>query len=620
MEGRILIIVESPNKISTITKILKDAGWKNFIVKASMGHISEIKDGGSYHNSGIEPLDNFKTNYVVSSSKKEVVKQLIEQVKAADTVYICSDPDREGEAIAWSLKKFLKIPKEKCKRATFHEITKQTVLKALENPRDLDTDLVEAAQSRQVLDKIVGYRLSPIARRNVYCPSVGRCQSAGLKLLVNREKEIKDFKPITFYDLFLYFSKNSHNYKAKYIYVNKETDNKIIDKQIIEKVKNTCKPDNYKIIDIQCKDRINNPKPAFTTSTFQQEVSNKLGISIKTAMNYAQKLFEGISIKGEHIALTTYIRTDSSDMAPEFIPVLKTFIETNYGKEYYKVNKKSSKNELAQDGHECLRVVDLSMTANKLSNYIDDDKLIKVYDLIYRRTVASMMAPSIINEVIYTIDNNKNLFEFSSKELKFDGFKKVYTYKEEDTEEVSKDSFEEGELLLNTKLEDIEKTTQPPSRYKEATFINTLEQSGIGRPSTFASILETLLDKNRDYCIKEKGYLVPTEKGIKLSEFLDKSFSNIININYTAKLEEELDTIAKGKLSKLEFLNGFYNELEDTAKNMIRPEKQTPKEHIIGPSKCPVCGASMYLREGKFGKFYGCSKYPRCKGILKIED
>lgn len=611
-----LILVESPNKIKTISKILKDAGWKDFLVKASVGHISEIKDGGSYYNSGIEPTEDFKTNYVVSNSKKEVVKELVELVKNVDQVYVCSDPDREGEAIAWSLKKFLKIPKEKCKRATFHEITPKAVLKALENPGNIDEELVDAAQSRQQLDKMLGYRLSPIARRYIYAPSVGRCQSAGLKILVDREKEIQNFVPMTYYDLILYFSKNNNKYKAKYVSPTKE--DKITDKELINKVKIDTQGHDFKIIDKTFKERISNPKLPFTTSTFQQEVSNKLGIGVKEAMSYAQKLFEGIDIKGQHVALTTYIRTDSTDIAEEFIPVLTNFIKTTYGEKYYAPIRKVAKSENQQDGHECLRVVDLDMTPERLSNYISNNSLLKVYSIIYKRTVAAMMAPSITNETIYTIENNKHNFEFSSKELAFDGYKKVYDFKEKDEEDLVKDIFEIGEILKETSLEDIEKATQPPARFKEATFIKELESTGIGRPSTFATIVETLLDEKRGYCTQEDKCMKPTEKGIKLSEFLDESFPNLISLTYTSELESDLDKIATGKLNRLDFMNSFYNSLETSVKQMKKPIKERV-ERVEAEEKCPECGSKMYLRKGPFGEFYGCSRYPKCKGILKKE-
>ena len=318
-------------------------------------------------------------------------------VDDADFVYLATDPDREGEAIAWSLRKFLKIPKSKYQRITFHEITQEAINKALANPRDIDEYLVDAAHSRGILDKIIGYRLSPIARKQVYvflndvklyAKSVGRCQSAGLKLICNREREIQSFVPETYYDLYLLFNKDKQDFKAKYVGTKDKEVKRISSKDEMLSIVNDCKKGNYSIIDTITKERISNPKPPFTTSTFQQEVSSKLGIGVKDAMNAAQRLFEGIDLGGQHKALITYIRTDDTSMSPEFQETLKAFVIDNYGKTYYSPLKEAKKSENSQEGHECLRTIDLEMTPEKLSKYINDRTLIKVYDIIYKRTIA----------------------------------------------------------------------------------------------------------------------------------------------------------------------------------------------------------------------------------------
>lgn len=630
---RILIIVESPNKVKTISQLLKGTKYEGAIVQASVGHISQIKDGGSYFNTGIEPKDDFKTNYVISSDKKDVVQKLKEQVELATTVYICSDPDREGEAIAWSLRKFLKIPKDKYKRATFHEITKNAVLNALDSPRDIDEDLVDAAQSRQKLDKMLGYRLSPIARRSVGAKSVGRCQSAGLKILVDREKEIRNFKSLEYGELLLNFEKNETVFKAR---LTSQLKGKIADleedkvsykkcsaiRDELEELNN--KGIYYKVIDITTKDKIANPKPPFTTSTFQQEVSNKLNISVKDAMSAAQRLFEGINLKGEHKALITYIRTDSAEFAPEFIPELEKFVKTKYGIKYYAPIRKTKKKDNEQDGHEAIRPVDLTMTPEKLKDYINDSFLIKVYEIIYRRTIATMMASSITAETTYSISCGNYIFNLVSRELKFDGYLKVYNYKEKDDEEVVKETFKVGEEINKKNHINLicnKKQTLPPSRYKEATFIKELESTGIGRPSTFATIVSTILDKNRGYCEVKDNYLTPTEKGIQLSEYLDKAFPKLINVNYTSELEKDLDLIATHKLTELDFLNSFYNNMESYVKDSKQAIKDTAtkKEKIYSEDiVCPECGSKMILRKSAYGEFWGCSKYPKCKGIVQI--
>ena len=613
-EQRILILVESPNKCATIKSLLKGTQYSNAIIMASVGHILEIADGGKYCNCGIDPTNNFKANYKISKDKQEVVQKLKEQVAIADIIYICSDPDREGESIAWSLLEFLNISEDKYKRATFHEITKKAILNALDNATKIDYNLVDSADARRKIDKILGYRLSPIGRKYIQARSIGRCQSVGLKILVEREKEIQSFIPEEYWELYLHFTKENNEYKAKYINNKNEKLNKI---NVDEIIKN-CN-DNYKINNIITKEKQNNTKPPFTTSTFQQEVSNKLNISVKDAMSIAQKLFEGININGEHKALITYIRTDSDDMSEDFQLELKDYIKNNYGEQYLGKLKQGKKVDNAQQGHECLRCIDLEMTPDKLSNLISDKYLLKVYDIIYRRTIASMMKPEIISETTYEIINNNNLFNLISREQLFDGYKKVYIFKDDDKDDISKITFEKDEILQNCNLEPIQNFTKPKPRYKEATFIKELENSGIGRPSTFASILATILDNSRGYCSIQDNQLIPTEKGIKLIEFLDKNFPNIININYTSEMEKKLDEIANGKKDEILILNSFYTNLEENIKQVQNNLNSIEKQYIVNENiKCPNCGSVMYLRLGKFGEFYGCSNYPKCKGIVNI--
>ena len=603
-----LVIVESPNKRATLLKIFKDAGYTKTTVLASVGHITEIKDGGKYWNTGIEPDNGFKTNYVVSSDKRDIVENLRNQVKAADMVYICSDPDREGEAIAWSLKKFLKVPEDKYERVTFHEITPKAVLKAFDSPRKIDEDLVNAAQSRQRLDKLTGYRLSPIARDEVGAKSVGRCQSACLKLIAEREREIKAFVPETFYELSLEFPRGDTRYKAKYVGTDDKEVKRIPTMDAVKEIMGECAGNDYEVASVEPKEKLSYPKPPFTTSTFQQEVSSKLGIGIKSAMSCAQKLFEGLDVNGEHIALITYIRTDSTELADEFVPVLKEHVVSHYGKDYYAPIKKAKKSELAQDGHEAIRPVDMTMTPERLSAYIQDAQLLKVYEMIYHRTEACSMAPSVTSETTYSIRNGKHRFNLVSRELLFDGFRRAYSYKDDpDDKAPAKAAFKEGDVIPSKDAElaaELKETT-PPARYKEATLVKELESKGIGRPSTFTSIVETVLSKTRGYCELSDRYIVPTELGMRLSEFLDKSFPRLFDIGYTAEMEKDLDLISDGKLDWLEFMNRFYGNLEESA------SKVTPQR------TCPECGRPMKKRIGKYGPFWGCSGYPECRHIEK---
>jgi len=613
MNEKYLLIVESPNKVPVLKSFLPS----NYTVMASVGHISEIKNGGSYFNTGIDPDNKFKTNYAISQDKKDVVEKLKVQVQKADKVLICSDPDREGEAIAWSLKKFLKIPDSKYERVTFHEITKNAVLKALNNPRKIDENLVLAAQTRQKLDKLMGYRLSPIANKQVHAKSVGRCQSAGLKLIVQREEEIQNFKSETYYELFLYFNKNNREFKAKYIGNSTKDVKKLTSIDDVNKIIDECNGP-FVISNVETTEKYVNPKPPFTTSTFQQEVSSKLGVSVQTAQNYAQKLFEGINVDGQHIALITYIRTDSTDYAPEFIPILENYVKTNIGNEYYAPLRKYKKGENVQDGHEAIRPVDLSMTPEKLETKINDKNLLKIYKIIYQRTLATMMKSQVISETTYTIKDvsSGHRFELVSKEELFDGFKHVYAYTDEkdSDDEIIKETFSKDEKLNVTSLDSQEKHTNPPARYKEATFIKELENKGIGRPSTFATIVSTLLDNSRGYCVLDDKNIIPTEKGIELSHFLDKTFPDLISVTYTSELEKDLDLIANGKLDDIDFLTSFYNKMEDLASKV----QKAPKKVEVSEQTCPECGSKMFVREGKYGKFLGCSKYPKCKCIVSL--
>lgn len=606
---RILLICESPNKVKTISQILKELGYKNIIVQASVGHITHIQDSGEY-NMGIDPKDNFKIDFAISPDKKEIVHKLKEQVKMSDYVLLATDDDREGEAISWALKKYLGISENKYDRITYHEITKSAISKALDNPRKIDENLVKAAHSRARLDKIIGYRLSPISRAEIKARSVGRCQSAGLKIIVDREKEIINFKPETYYELYLNFSKNNVEFKAKYLGDDLKDISKFKSRDECEKIGEECFNKPYIIDNIEVKELKQNSPLPFITSTFQQEVSSKLGIGVNEAMSYAQKLFEGIDVGGQHVALITYIRTDDPTIAPEFIPVIKNYIENNFGKKYYQGVKSVKNNDNAQAGHEAIRVIDLNINKQYLSKYIKDEKLLKVYDLIYRRTIACLMSPRIISDTQYNIKNGKHRFLLSSKEEIFDGWKMMYNYQDEkEKDDIIKETFKEKEVLKKTRLESVEKTTTPPSRFTESSLIKTLDKLGIGRPSTYATIIATVLDPRRNYCNIENKKLVPTKLGIELIDFLDKNFNDIVESSYTANLEKSLDKIAEGKLKDIDFLSAFYNNLEDKI-SKVSPESN---ERL-----CPECGSRLVVRKGRYGPFLGCSNYPNCKHIEKI--
>ena len=610
---RVLVLIESPNKKKTESAIFKQLGYTKCIILASIGHITKIADDkDSFCNTGIYPDDGFKAKYVIDPDKKDTAKQIKDQVELADIVYVATDPDYEGSAIAYALVSQFKI--KKYRRLYINAITKETISEAIEKSdycklRDGD---VCRAQTRQKLDKLLGYRLSRIAKNSTTAKSVGRCQSAGLKLIVQREEEIQNFKSETYYDLVLGFEKASQQFKAKYAGTASKDVKRLASLKECDRIIKDCSSSDYTVVKVETKKKNVNPKPPFTTSTFQQEVSSKLGISVKKSMEYAQRLFEGIDINGQHIALITYIRTDSAEFAPEFIPILGKYVKDHFGEEYYSPIRKVKKSENEQDGHEAIRPVNLEMTPEKVSDYIADDGLVKVYRMIYARTLATMMASNVVSETTYTIMNGNHRFEFASREEIFDGFKKVYSYKDKDDEiDLAKVCFKEGETLKNAKLEAVERHTNPPSRYKEATFIKELESRGIGRPSTFATIVTTLLDKGRGYCVVENKCIVPTDLGIRLSHFLDENFSNLINLEYTAEMEKGLDSIAEGKLDSVKFLTDFFNNMEEAVGKI---EKQSGKLDAV----CPKCGSRLVVRTGKYGKFIACSGYPNCKYTERI--
>ena len=609
-DKKILVIVESPSKATHIKDYLRKEGYQ-VNVMASVGHIMEVANGGTYHNSGIEPTKDFELNLKVSADKYKVVEQLKTQAKTADLVYLMSDPDREGEVISWSLVKFLKLPKTKIRRAVTHEITPKAVVKAIENPIPIDNNLVDAGLARMTLDKMLGFVASPIAKTYVGAKSVGRCQSVGLKLVVDREKEIQNFVPETYFDLYVNFEKNKTKFKAKFAGNNTigNVDHLNSQKEV-DAIKANCTKD-YVIEAIKKKEKEESPKPPFCTATFQQEASSKLGLKVKDTMAIAQKLFEAGRI--------TYHRTDDTAFAAEFIPILQNYIEGAYGKKAWTKPRVGKKQENAQEGHECLRVTDPSLTPDDY-NKIDANNLNqKVYKLIWQRTIAAVLPNAKISETQYLIDNNGEKFILVSKEITNLGYREVYTYKDDDAKDdsgVVKETFTKGEVLKNCKLEDVKKQTKPSPRYTEATLIKKLETSGVGRPSTYATIVETVLSQTRGYAELQDKSIVPTERGMQLAAFLDRNFNNIINIDYTKKMEESLDKIASGKETKLEFLTEFYNTLENTIKNNseISASAQTTDE------VCPLCGAPMVVRRSRFGSlFLGCSKYPKCRGIKNLK-
>jgi DNA topoisomerase-1 len=593
--AKYLVIVESPGKIKKISSYL----GPNYKVMASIGHIRLLERTGKY-NLGIDVDGDFTPSYKNDPKKKDVIKDLKEEAKKAEIIYLASDADLEGESIAWHLQEILKVPKPKLKRITFTEITKKAILDAIQSPRDIDQQKVDAQETRRLLDRIAGFRLSGLALSKLNAKSAGRVQSAALKILVDKEVEIKAFIPETYFEIFLDFAKDKKKYKAKY-------DKALKTQSEADKVEKECKPGNYIVSDVQQKDRLVKSKPPYTTSTFQQEASSKYGYGAKRAMGIAQSLYE----KG----LISYMRTDSERLSDDFAKETQEHILSNYGKEYYsgKINfTKKSKDANVQDAHEGIRPTSLATSPESQVSKLESDEY-KIYSLIYNRTVASLMTDAKVKDTAVSIANGNHIFKIKGQEVLFEGFYKAYREVNEDEEdEKTLPSFKVGEKISDKGLEVFKKETNPPKRYTEAGLVKVLEKLGIGRPSTYASIMETLT--GADYTTKESKTLIPTEKGMHVIEMLKQYFNDsILDPKYTSDLEDKLDKIASGDSIKLNELKAFHSDFEPLVLKAIREYVNPHKIEIATDKICPKCGSSVVIREGKFGQFYACSKYPKCK-------
>ena len=600
---KILVIVESPNKVRNIQKYLREAGYKNAEVMASVGHVATIKDNPkSYKNTGIHPDKSFKIDYAVLEEKQKVVRELKAAADKATLVYISTDADREGSQIGWSLIKFLKLPEEKCRRMAMHEITPKAVVQAFENPIPFETTLVEAAQARAATDKMIGYSLSGFAKKHIGAKSVGRCQSVGLMLVADRENEILDFIPEKYFNLYLNFTKNGKEFKAKYTGYKNEKYDKIKNASEVKTIKYNCQHGDYVIEDVSQVKRNESPKPPFCTATFQQEASSRLGLKVKDAMSIAQKLYEAGRI--------SYMRTDDTDMSPEFLAELKSYVEATYGKASYKgLRAKKATGAITQNGHECLRITDPELTPELFAQKETNNLAVKVYTLIWQRTIASVMPNAVYSETTNIINNSDHRFVLTEKILTNPGFRAIYSYRD-DKDEVISEAFKIGEVLENTKLVEEEKSTQPKARYTEASLVKELQQLNIGRPSTFATIVETVLSPTRGYATLEEKHIVPTSRGMQLAAYCKRAFPKLINLNYTKEMEEQLDKIASGNLNWLDYMNSFYKDLIET----IEANQETGLADELKEEKiCPSCGKNLVVRRSRFGKlFYGCD-FPRCR-------
>ncbi|MFA7688641.1 MAG: type I DNA topoisomerase [Bacilli bacterium] len=599
-----LVIVESPSKSKTIENYL----GKDYKVVSSKGHIRDLSTSGKY-GFGIDLENNFKPNYMPIKGKKKVINEMKKEALKVDKVFLATDPDREGEAISWHLKEALEIDETLYDRVVFNEITKKAVLEAFLNVRKIDNDLVKSQETRRMLDRIIGFRLSKLIQSKTGSKSAGRVQSVALRLVVDREREIEAFKEEEYWEIkavFNDFEAMLEKYMNKKIEIKTERDAK----DIINNLSNA-----FKIVDISKTTKNKKSKHPFITSTMQQEASTKLNFGARKTMTLAQKLYEGLTLKDETVGLITYMRTDSTRLSDDFIGETYNYIEQKYGKEYVGFIKKNKKKENVQDAHEAIRPTSIMRTPESVKAYLSPDEY-KLYQMIYFRALASLMHDAKVANTSIKLENNGYQFKATGSVLIFDGYLKVYAEYENQEDKILP-SFEKyhSDILVSKSIEPSQHFTKPPARYTEAKLIKEMEELGIGRPSTYTTTMDTL--KLRGYVSVIEKKFHPTEQGIITTDKLQEFFSNIINVEYTAHMEADLDKISEGKIESTKVLKEFYNEFDDLIKTAFNDmEKIAPEET---GELCPECDHPLVIRTGKYGKFVACSNYPECKYIKKEE-
>ena len=597
-----LVIVESPSKSKTIEKYL----GKDYKVVSSKGHIRDLSTTGKF-GLGVDVEHDFKPNYIAISGKKKLISDLKKDVKDSARVFLATDPDREGEAISWHLKDTLGIKDNEYDRVLFHEITKDKVIEAFKNPRKIDTNLVRSQETRRILDRIIGFRLSRLMQSKTGGKSAGRVQSVALKLIVDREREIENFKKEEYWTItgiFDEFESELFNYDHKDIEIKTEDEANAI----LEKLNK-----DFIVSSIESKKKNKKAKPPFITSTLQQEASTKLNFTAKKTMSIAQKLYEGIDLENETVGLITYMRTDSIRLSDEFIKSGYAYIDKEFGKEYVGYVKTTKKKDNVQDAHEAIRPTSINRTPSSVKKFLSNDEY-KLYSMIYYRALASIMADAKVEATTVILDNNNYQFKTNGQILIYDGYLKVYKDYEKSEDRILP-KLSENDILTSNSIEKEQHFTQPPARYTEAKLIKEMEDLGIGRPSTYAKTMDTI--KERDYVTLEDKKFKPTEIGIETTDKLQEFFSDLINVEYTAQMEEDLDKIADGDKDSLVILKDFYNtfepEVEQAFKNMEKKKAEETGE------VCPECGNPLVIRKGKYGEFVACSNYPTCKYIKKEE-
>ncbi len=603
--GKKLLIVESPAKAKTIQKYL----GKDFIVKASMGHVIDLPE----KEFGVDIEKEFKPKFVTIKGKNKILKEIKDAAKKSDVVYLATDPDREGEAISWHIANALKrIKKDNIFRIRFHEITKSAIKQAVENPDKIDENKVYAQHARRILDRIVGYSISPLLstkfRRAL---SAGRVQSVALRLICDREEEIRKFVPREYWTVEGTFLKDKYEISAKLWAVDGKKLGKfdISTEKEAEQLLKRAESSKFKVTRVEKKERRRKPLPPFITSTLQQEASKRFGFPAKMTMQIAQQLYEGVDLGKERVGLITYMRTDSTRVSDEAVNEVRSFIKGELGEEYLPSQKRSYEGKTpksAQDAHEAIRPTSVYRTPESVRKYLTPEQY-KLYDLIWRRFVASQMKDAVFNTVSVDIEGDGLTFRATGSTLKEEGFLKIYPI---EVEEKLLPELEEGEKLEKKEIKGVQHFTEPPPRYTEGTLVKALEEAGVGRPSTYATIISNIIQ--RGYVEKEKQKLKPTELGEFINSLLKKLFPKVVDVKFTASIEEELDKIEEGVKNWKELLKEFYfGEFKALLENAKRELKGLKGEEI--GRNCPECGAPLLKVHGRYGAFISCSNYPECK-------
>ena len=610
--GQKLVIVESPAKAKTIEKYL----GKNYVVEASMGHVRDLPKS----QLGVDIENEYNPKYITIRGKGELLSKLRKLAKKSDKIYLATDPDREGEAISWHLANVLKIDENENCRIEFNEITKDAVKNSIKHPRKINCNLVDAQQARRVLDRLVGYEISPLLWRNVkWGLSAGRVQSAALKLICDREEEIKKFNPEEYWTVDVKLKKGKKSFPVKLTTKNKkkiEIKNKEQADQIIAELKEN----EYIVSKIKKGTKNKNPLAPFTTSTLQQEASKKLNFMTKKTMSVAQQLYEGVEVKKfGTVGLITYMRTDSVRISKEAQEKALNFIDETYGKEYVPEEPRVYKGKKnIQDAHEAIRPTYVEITPEIAKANLSNDQY-KLYALIWKRFIASQMATCILNTNSLEIKNGDYTLRASGSTIKFDGFMKVYEYiLGEEEESVLLPELEENEVLKEESIEGKQHFTQPPARYSEAAFVKLLEEKGIGRPSTYVPTISTLI--SRKYVDREKKILIPTELGFIVNDILSNYFKQIVDTDFTAEMEVKLDNVEAGKESWTHIVDEFFTPLKE---DIEKAEKEISKviiEDKVSDVPCDKCGRLMVIKHGRFGDFLACPGYPECQNTKPIVE